>query len=51
MHELRQLQKERKAQAKKSIAAKQTKPSAPMPHPNGAMSEDAFRAPETTDSR
>jgi hypothetical protein len=53
MHELRQLQKERKAQAKISIAAKQTKPSAtmPHPHPNGAMSEDAFRAPETTDSR
>jgi hypothetical protein len=53
MHELRQLQKERKAQANKPIAAKQTKPSAPAPHPhpNGAMPDGAFCAPETTDSR
>jgi hypothetical protein len=58
MHELKQLHREREAEAKKPIDAKQTKPSAPTrhPHPNGAMSEGteehpAFCAPETTDSR
>ena len=33
LHELKQLQKERKAQAQQPIKAKQTKPSAPAPHP------------------
>ncbi len=39
LHELKQLQKERKAEAKKPV--QQTKPSAPAPapHPNGAMPE------------
>ena len=37
LHELKQLQKERKAQAHKPV--QQTKPSAPHPHPNGAMPE------------
>ena len=39
MHELKQLQKERKA--KQAVEARQTNPSAtaPAPHPNGVMSE------------
>src|ERR1017187_7706452 len=39
MHELKQLQKERKA--KQAVEARQTKPcaTAPAPHPNGVMSE------------
>lgn len=58
MHELRQMQKERKAQAKQPPAATKTKPSAPTPPPysNGAMSEAAedqsvFCAPAPTDTR
>ena len=55
LHELQQLQKERKAEAKKP--AQQTKPSAPprAPHPNGAMpevnGEPAYGAPTAADSR
>jgi hypothetical protein len=37
MHELKQLQKERKAQTHKPV--QQTKPTAPAPHANGAMPE------------
>ena len=56
MHELKQLQKERKA--KQAVEARQTKPSAtaPAPHPNGVMSDatvdhSVYCAPATTDSR
>jgi hypothetical protein len=54
MHELKQLQKERKAQTRKPV--QQTKPSAPDPHPNWAMQaaaegHPAFSLPAATDSR
>jgi hypothetical protein len=56
MHELKQLQKERKA--KQAVEARQTNPSAtaPAPHPNGVMSEatedqPVYCAPAATDSR
>lgn len=58
VHELKQLQKERKARQQPPVAARQTKPSAPAPTPhlNGVMSETngthpAFSAPATIDSR
>jgi hypothetical protein len=56
MHELKQLQKERRA--KQAVEARHTKPSAPAPapHPSCVMSEGTedhpvFCAPATTDSR
>jgi len=58
VHELKQLQKERRANRPQPATAKQTKPSAsaPAPHPNYVMSEGAENhplscAPATTDSR
>jgi hypothetical protein len=58
LHELQQLQKERRAQRPQPAAAKQTKPSAPSPGPRpNCVTPDAaedhaiFCAPETTDSR
>jgi len=59
-HELKQLQKERKAQARKPVVASQTKPSAPAPAPvpppsytmsDGAGNHPAFCAPAATDIR
>jgi hypothetical protein len=56
LHELKQLQKERRA--KQAVAARQTKPSAsaPAPHPSHLMSDatedhPVYCAPATTDSR
>ena len=56
LHELKQLQKERRA--KQAAEARHTTPSAsaPTPHPNGVMSEatedhPVYCAPATTDSR
>jgi len=63
MHELKQLQKERKAQTQKpggrglsASSARKTPPNPPAPHPGYVMSESAqdqpiFCAPPTTDSR
>ncbi len=58
VHELKQLQKERKAQARPPVAARQTMPSAPPPPPQpGYVMPEATEdqsvhcAPATTDSR
>jgi len=57
MHELKQLQKERRAQTQKpGVTGSTLSPKAPVPHPNGVMHEGAeeqpgFCAPASTDTR
>jgi len=59
MHELKQLQKERKAQARQPLAAQKTKPTAPAPDPHpepyvmaeAPVDHPAYCAPAATDSR